>query len=268
MYKKNAISALVMLVIALALFSCDSSTKNAPPAESTNTYNGINYPSANKKANSGINITAASAYNTGPLFVDMMKSAQPFKRTETLKSGIEFNSTGYPVSIPMDTKVESFYMTGFKKGEIPEGHYTVLYDGEGQLEFFDTEVVSEEQGKYVIDITFPADASRLNKSVIIKATNPSNPIHNIRILMAGGICANDPLQHASSANQCFGNFMSFSDHYKDIIYNPDMLRFLKNFSTVRYMDLMQTNNSIVREWDERPMLSDQTWVMGQTCCSA
>jgi len=265
MHKKYTINALILVVIAL--ISCDSSRNSQdsqsenPPASSGSiaTYNNITYPLANKQANSGINITAASAYNTGPLFVDLMKSAQPFKRTETLKAGIEFDSNGYPLSLPDGLKVESYYLTGFKKGEIPEGLYTVLYDGEGELEFSNVDVVREEKGKYIIDISFPDDVSRLNHSVTIKATTPSGPIHNIRILMAGGICANDPLHHATSAAQCDEDFMSFSDHYGEIIYNPDMLRFLKDFSTVRYMDLMQTNNSIIRNWDDRPTLPNQTW---------
>ncbi len=259
MYKENAMNALVLVFIVLALISCDSSSENLPSVGATNTHNNITYPLANKQANSGINIAAASAFNTGPLFVDLMKSAQPFKRTETIKSGIEFDDNGYPLSIPNGMAVEAFYMTGFKKGEIPEGLYTVLYDGEGELGFFDVDVVSEEKGKYIIDIAFPDVDSRLNKSILIRATNPSNPIRNIRILMAGGICANDPLHHAASAEQCGGDFMSFSDHYGEIIYNPDMLRFLKDFSTVRYMDLMQINNSIIRSWDDRPILSAQTW---------
>ncbi len=250
-----------VLVTMLALSSCNSDS--APPLSSdgtnTNTHKRITYPLANKQANSGMNITAASPFNTGPLFVDIMKSAQPFKRTENLKRGIKFDANGYPMSLPKGEMVESFYMAGFKKGEVPEGHYTVRYDGEGQLGFFGAEIVSEEKGKYVIDIQFPADGSEVNKSIIIRETVPSDPIRNIRILMAGGICANDPLHHVTSADQCAGNYMSFSDHYGEILYNPDMLRFLKDFSTLRYMDLMQTNNSIIRHWDDRPMLSDQTW---------
>ncbi|RUM94996.1 MAG: hypothetical protein DSZ28_00330 [Thiothrix sp.] len=261
MYKETTIRALIALIIALVLISCGSNNKSPPPLVSTgiSSYDGITYPLANKQANSGINIAPASAHNTGPLFIDMMKSAQSFKRAETLQSGIEFDENGYPLSIPEGQMVESYYFTGFTKGEIPEGLYTVLYDGEGELTFFDADVVSEEKGKYVINITFPADGSRLNKSVTIRKTTPSNPIRNIRILMPGGICANDPLHHAASADQCAGNFMSFADHYAKIIYNPDMLRFLKDFSTVRYMDLMKTNNSIIRSWNDRPMLTDQTW---------
>jgi hypothetical protein len=258
---KNLTFVLFILLTTYFLISCDKNTptKNIPANNTSNTLNGIHYPLANKQANSGINLTSAIAYNTGPLFIDLMKSAQPFKRTETIQNNVKFDDNGYPTSIPKDTKVESYFLTGFKKGDIPEGYYTVLYDGEGELAFPDTNTISKEKGKYIIDIKFRTDGSRLNKSVIIQHTNPSNPINNIRILMAGGICANDPLHHSINTDQCSGKFLSFSEHYDDIIYNPDMLRFLKDFSTLRYMDLMQTNNSIIRSWEERPKLSDQTW---------
>ena len=67
--------------------------------------------------------------------------------------------------------------------------------------------------------------------VYITATDPSDPIRNIRIVMPGGICAGNPTIRVDDANACApGQYQSFVDtlaaNRNAIVFNPDYLRVL------------------------------------------
>jgi hypothetical protein len=120
--------------------------------------------------------------------------------------------------------------------------------------------MSTEPGKDIIDIQVPESGTGLNVSLNILSTNPNNHIRNIRVLMPGGICADDPYHHVDNTQACNdSHYLSFAEHYEDIRYNPDFIRFVKDYNTIRFIDLMGVNDNIVKEWNQRPKITDGQW---------
>lgn len=112
----------------------------------------------------------------------------------------------------------------------PAGNYTLLYDGEGIIEPHpmvrnDVRVIEQTLGKKVLNVVPTTTGIWLRLS----ETKLSNPVRNIRLLMPG-----------------------FESTYQTQPFHPLFLERLKPFTTVRFMDWMRTNNSIVRKWQDRP----------------
>ncbi len=117
-----------------------------------------------------------------------------------------------------------------KSGRFPSGRYTVLYDGEGQVEFnLIKRVVSREPGRIVIDV----DSSEGGFWVQIRETNPKDYVRNIRVIMPG-----------------------FEESYQDNPFHPRFLERWRGVRCVRFMDWMNTNGCKIRTWDDRPKPDD------------
>ena len=139
----------------------------------------------------------------------------------------------------------------------PGGQYIVRYNGEGVLKFaFAAKVISQKPGEMVIDVV-PHDGGI---HVSIEQTNPANYLRDIEIIMPGGICEGDPFTHVMAASACAGRpFLSFADHHQTILFYPPFLGQLRNYSVLRFMDWMSTNNSPVTQWSERLPMTYSTW---------
>lgn len=111
-------------------------------------------------------------------------------------------------------------------GRYPAGRYVCTYAGRGDIEFhFDAKVVSRSPGRIELDVT-PSDAGIYLK---LAATDPNDPVRNIRVLMPG-----------------------FADADDDLIFHPRFLASLKPFEVLRFMDWQRTNGSPLAMWAKRP----------------
>jgi len=80
---------------------------------------------------------------------------------------------------------------------VPAGNYTVLYDGEGVLKYTDdAKIVKREPGKDIISINAGKD-KEFRVKLIIENSNPENYLRNIRVLMPGGVCSNNPYKRVN-----------------------------------------------------------------------
>jgi len=137
----------------------------------------------------------------------------------------------------------------------PAGRYVVLYDGEGQLNYTSgATLVSSSPGRDVLEVV-----STSGIELDIMATNPDNYIRNIRVIMPGGIYANDPYTVIYNPDPNRDDYLSFEDHYNQIVFHPDFLNSLRGYSTVRFMNWQHTNHSTQTSWSDRPQLSDAQW---------
>jgi hypothetical protein len=99
--------------------------------------------------------------------------------------------------------------------------------------------------------------------LMISATNPADYLREIKLTMPGGICEGDPFTHVVSTQVC-GNrrFLSFADNSDTIIFYPGFLNKLRAYSVLRFMDWLQTNNSPVKYWSQRVLVSNRSWASG------
>ena len=140
----------------------------------------------------------------------------------------------------------------------PGGRYVVLYEGEGTLAYSGgaTRLVSSTPGRDLIDVD-PTTGIELD----VVATNPENYVRNIRVIMPGGIYASDPYTLVTEPDPARTDYLSFEEHYSQIVFHPDFLASLRGFSGVRFMNWQHTNGSPETGWGDRPRLDDARWTV-------
>ena len=141
----------------------------------------------------------------------------------------------------------------------PGGRYTVVHQGEGQLLFGGSaSVVSSTPGRYEVDVN-PASGLFI---MTLAATNPANYVRNIRILMPGGACSNDPTRACAAGGDCPGGtcrLFSAGTNADDQLFHPRFLANTKRYKVLRFMDWMDANGSPASEYADYVQLTDAHW---------
>lgn len=115
-----------------------------------------------------------------------------------------------------------------------DGLYTLVYDGEGRIEFggSNATLISSEPGTLIVDLR----PSQGVVQVQVHATQPANPLRNLRLLLPGAAFI-----------------------YELQPFNLLFQERIRPFAVLRFTDWMQTDNSSVRVWDDRAQVSDATY---------
>jgi len=199
----------------------------------------FNWASAEKRLNKafpmGINLTSVCYWSTENPFVDIFKQSQVF---QAQRKGAPYSKGG---PLDLDTKV------GIKSlepgqwadtiicregGHYKGGEYICLYDGKGRIEFdFDAKIRKRYKGRITLYV------SPSPRGIVLKVmeTDPQDPIRNIRLISPG-----------------------FERTCENQVFQPEFLKRWTGFKTIRFMDWMCTNNSLVETWADRPAPDLQT----------
>lgn len=145
----------------------------------------------------------------------------------------------------------------------PAGKYIVTYQGKGTLahDLLGRKLERESRpGRDVVQVDNQADGGW---RISIKATDPKDPLRNIRVLPPGGACQRDLGRYAESAADCdaktHGAFVPFEKFPAEQRWHPRFLQDLRGFRVLRFMDWGKTNSSPLARWAARPQLADATW---------
>jgi hypothetical protein len=181
----------------------------------------------------GTNISSINDWMTQWAFVDAFKMARAWIPQLVddwiwdTGEPLDLTPEGWIASLAPNQAAGTLILIG---GHYPAGTYTVLYDGEGELEFrWDAEVTGSSPGSYTLEVA-TADEGIYIKQI---ATNPDDPLRNIRVITPG-----------------------FEEVYETEPFHPLYLERLERFKVLRYMDLQQTNGSPLASWDDRPLTTD------------
>jgi len=209
----------------------------------------------------GTNLDAVTYWSTQIPFVDVMKSSGPWisgdKTQWDNKQRLDLDADGWVRSLAPGQVARMLTLREIGD-HYPAGRYLVRYKGQGTIKFeYAARVVSQKPGEILLQVT-PQNGG---VSMVIEATNPADYLRDIEITMPGGICEGDPFIHVRSAQQCGGQFLSFADNAKQIVFYPVFLDRLRNYSVLRYINWMQANNSPVASWSQRTSLSARTWAV-------
>ena len=141
----------------------------------------------------------------------------------------------------------------------PEGDYVVLYEGQGTLEYAmgaSRDDGASAPGRDVVHFRSDKGGFLMN----LTATDPSDPVRDVRVLMPGGVCHDDPLRACEEAAPCpTGACDAFEDVYDTQVFHPGFLAGLARFRALRFMDWMDTNDSTVSTYAQRPKPTDARW---------
>lgn len=209
---------ITVLTTALTVFSFGA-VKYAEPAEPRG---GRVVPSALEM---GMNLAPVVDYGTNLPFVDVFKSSRKWIE----KSGpITYDATGYPRLRPGQS-VDALMVREID-GHYPFGEYVVTYEGTGDVEMnqFDViGVVGREPGKLDVLVS-PANGGLLLQ---LRKSNEDDPVRNIHVWMPGF--------EAGEAT-----------------FNPAFVDRLRGYPVIRFMEWQRTNASPTVEWADRPRVED------------
>lgn len=185
----------------------------------------------------GINLAGPADWMTELPFVDAFRTSRPWisqKQGAGWGQGPELalDEFGWVKQLEPGCYAEAMLCT-ISGGHYPAGTYTVLYEGDGQLDFGkNAKIQSQEPGRILIDV----DSSQGGFSLQLHATNPQNPVRNIRVIMPG-----------------------FAQTWEKDPFHPAFLKRWQGFACFRFMDWMHTNGSEVSKWADRPTLQHATF---------
>lgn len=209
----------------------------------------------------GSNTNEIREDNASIPFIDLFKSSIPFPDTNPWLSGADvvYDKNGWPINLNGGVAGTKF-LNRLPAGTTPNGRYTVLYEGQGQLRYGnDAKLVKSQPGKDIIDVNAGADKI-LNASLVISKTSPTNPIRNIRVLLPGGICDGNSYQRVDTASECKNSaYLSFEKNHQDLIFNPAYLNFMKDFHLIRFMNMAGMTRNPIQHWKQRNTLAKATW---------
>jgi len=222
-------------------------------------------PEPNRKAVArspiGSNLAEVQDYSGEWVFVDAFKQSRPWisGNEATWEDGreLDLDEHGWVRSLKPGQIARTllFWREGLR---YPSGKYTVLYDGEGTITYFvNDKVVQSSRGRDVLEV----DSRRGGIGLFLTATNPRNPVKNIRVLMPGGACYSDRFRWCAADSHCSSSpCVSFESRERQV-FHPEFLRSLQNYSVLRFMDWTRTNDSEVTRWSERPVPADARYTV-------
>ncbi len=180
----------------------------------------------------GINLAGPADWSTELPFNDVFRLSRVWisqRQGEAWGKGpkLQLDERGWVTRLEDGCYAETPLCT-IEGGHYPAGRYTVTYEGEGTLDFWGAaSVVSREPGRLVIQVQPEKGGFFLRLS----KTNPENYVRNIRVLMPEA----------------------------EGVWRPGFLRRWQGVACVRFMDFMETNNSTITTWSERPRVEDATY---------
>lgn len=184
----------------------------------------------------GLNLAGIADWSTEMPFVDLFRRARAWVPQEEGKPWgqgpkLELSADGYPARLGAG----QYATTVISGGGHPAGLYTLLHDGKGELRVWgDVKEVKDEGGGR---LSFSSEG-RGAIFIDLKATDAADPVRNIRVLMPG-----------------------FENQYGENPFHPHFLERTGQFRVIRFMDWMDTNNSKVRSWEERPKVEDFSFAL-------
>lgn len=173
----------------------------------------------------GTNLAAVRDWSTERPFADLMKQSRPwFSNTEVSWDDgrrIEVDAHGWPKKLAPGQRARTLLMWG---PPIPAGEYVATWTGNGKLDFWPQEA-RVEANRAVIR----ARPAKGGLALTIVQTDPQNPVRDIHVWSKGSERKEFSLQFLQS---------------------------LEGYSTLRFMDWMDTNEPKVVKFADRPSLDD------------
>jgi hypothetical protein len=196
-----------------------------------------------------IGLAAVTDWSTQAPFINLMKTARPWLGHEPgrfggmeyaeLLAGGHLDENGWPIRLPRSlSSIGTLILTDMPpEAASLKGRYRLAFDGKGVIEVTGrAENVRYGKGEVSFDYT-PGPGS---VDIRIQRINTSDPPHDISVVKVENL-----KRHAAGQ-----------------LFNPAWTARIGQFSALRMMDWMETNDSALATWADRPLPSDVTWAGG------
>ncbi len=183
-----------------------------------------------------INIASVTYYSRQWTFLDQTKQGGMFRYAATPG---DTDENGWV----LNGDVGLFLNTGLD-GHYPGGRYVVLYEGEA--DFYTRGTIWDADGTPMANDAVLNEALSVPGRLVLDVA-PSN---NGFVLSYENISSTDPVKQLQIVHE------DFEDTFEEEIFHPQFLESIMSFNTLRFMDLMRTNNSGQSAWADRPVPED------------
>jgi hypothetical protein len=196
--------------------------------------------------NLALGLAGVNDWSVQQPFLDIMKTARPWTghlpgqwggwgHEYLLKKGY-LDERGWPKAVPPElTAIATLILTDLPVDAAGvAGRYVLTYQGQGDIVLEGRgQVLKASPGSIEFDFT-PGEGGVI---VTLKTINPTDPIRNITVVRQ---------DRAALLAQ-------------GALFNPDWLTRIRGVKSVRFMDWMATNNSVLATSVDRPKPTDYTW---------
>lgn len=207
------------------LFICLSGCTNNTDDNIKDEYN-------SKNTYLGINLNGVSDSSTEYPFKDIFKMTRNWRTTSSKDVIYITDENGWITDLNGNEHAVAFLANQY----LPIGDYVMTYEGSGDITFNvkNGSITSKTDGRIEFSINEYGASSSTNHYVQINSID-EDYIKNIKIFES-----------------------KYEDNLEDI-FNPDFLNNIAMFNDIRFMDWMDTNNSEISSWSDRPKLNDHTY---------
>ena len=196
-----------------------------------------------------IGLAAIADWSPQLPFIDLMKTARPWighrprqwggMEYAELVAGGYLDANGWPLRMPRTLgSIGTLILTDMPEAATSlKGRYVLRFEGQGVVEVAGRATdVRYGSGEVSFDYT-PGPGS---VDIRIQRINTSDPPRNITVMRQDHVPLYDGGQR----------------------FNPDWTDRIGGFAALRFMDWMETNNSDLAQWDDRPKPDDVTYAHG------
>lgn len=237
----------------------DASPDTTAPLDVVSGADALQAPNSTSPLGTGLN--GVTDWSTEISFVDAFKASRAWISGSSSQwddgRTLDLDADGWVRSLQSDQIARTIIFTDMD-GHYPTGRYLVLYEGKGTLTYFGAPKRNDAlstPGRDVVDVS-SADSLF---AIYITATDPGDYLRNIRVIMPGGVCQDDPFKWCASDSDCAASCTPFESNYQTQIFHPTFLARIRSYRVLRFMDWMETNNSTQSQWAGRPKPSDARW---------
>jgi len=127
----------------------------------------------NKSSPIGINTNEAMDIGTSIPFIDLFKLSLPFEeaRPWLTKGKIIYDTKGWPKSLN-NGKAGTRFVSNIPAETLPKGNYTVLYEGDGLIQYgVGAKLLKHSKGKDIIKLV-PDKKGLISATITITKSNP------------------------------------------------------------------------------------------------
>lgn len=143
----------------------------------------------------------------------------------------------------------------------PGGRYIMTYRGEAEMRF-NRDVVEAEPGRLVLQVPAPAPGGVESALTIdVLSVDPEDPLREVHVYPPLAFCEDDQLRSCAADADCeTGECVTFEEaSLSGELFRPRFIASLAPYGMLRFMDYGHTNDSEVREWDDRVEPEDATY---------
>lgn len=185
----------------------------------------------------GINLTSVVDYSTELVFTDAFKQAREWTvfnpaPGSAWDSGLSVPllPNGFPREIPYSDGVNPAQavralMLWDIQGHYPSGKYRLIVSGKGQVRLWGA---ANARFSCPVDTLVTVNAANGGVVLEIERSLGTDPIKDVKFI-----------------------YPQYVNSYQTQVFTTEFLHFIKDFSCIRFMDWLRTNNSAVKNWSER-----------------